>query len=83
MAAPSAVEIDDAFGRVLARLRRQRGLSQEGLGHAAESGRTFISELERDRRGPSLKTVFRLSDQLGISPSKLVRMVEAELNSRS
>lgn len=67
------------FGQVLRELREKAGMSQERLGHEAESGRTYISQLERGEKGPSLKMVFRLSAVLGISASELVRRVERRL----
>jgi len=71
--------VDEAFGLVLAELRRERGVSQEQLGHESGSGRTYISELERGKRGASLKTLFRLAPHLGVGPSDVVRRVEEKL----
>lgn len=68
--------VDEAFGRVLADLRHAKGLSQEQLGNDSGSGRTFISELERGKRGASLKTIFRLAPHLDVTPSQIVRKVE-------
>jgi transcriptional regulator with XRE-family HTH domain len=70
------LSVDEAFGRVIRLLRTKRGLSQEALGHASASGRTYISELERGHKGASLKTVFRIANELGVRPSELVRRVE-------
>jgi transcriptional regulator with XRE-family HTH domain len=74
--------VEQAFGQVLRALREERGLSQEQLGHEIESGRTYISQLERGERGPSLKMIFRLSAHLDKSPSEIVKRVERELGSR-
>jgi transcriptional regulator with XRE-family HTH domain len=76
---PDRPSFDEAIGRFLAELRRERGLSQERLGNDAGSGRTFIRDLERARRGASLKTLFRLAEQLGVTPSEIVRRVEVEV----
>jgi len=54
-------------------------MSQERLGHDAGSGRTYISQLERGEKGASLKTIFKLATQLEVSPSEIVRRVEAVL----
>jgi transcriptional regulator with XRE-family HTH domain len=70
--------VDEAFGRVLAELRHAKGLSQEQLGNESGSGRTFISELERGKRGASLKTIFRLAPCLEVSPSEIIGLVERE-----
>ena len=72
----SKLTVDEAFGLVLAELRLEAGLSQERLGNESGSGRTFISELERARRGASLKTLFRLAPHLGVQPAQIVARVE-------
>ena len=76
-ASPRAIDV--AFGRALRRCREDRGISQEQLGHEADSGRTFISQLERGEKGASLKTLFRLAAQLKIAPSEIVRRMEQQL----
>jgi transcriptional regulator with XRE-family HTH domain len=73
---PDRLSVEQAFGRVLWSLRAEQGLSQEALGHATGSGRTYISELERGHKGPSLNMVFRLAATLEISPSEFVQRVE-------
>ncbi len=70
---------DDAFGRVLRRLRQERGMSQEALAHACDRHRTYISLLERGRNSPSLRTLFRLATALGTLPSSIIRHVEVEI----
>ncbi len=58
------------------------GLSQEGLAHDAGTGRTFISELERGKKGPSLKTIFALADSLDVSPAEIVARVQTLFGER-
>ena len=72
------MEISVAFGRVLRRLRLERGLSQETVGELANLQRKYISLLERADYQPKLETVFRLAEALGCSPSNLIAMVEEE-----
>ncbi|MFN2640917.1 MAG: helix-turn-helix domain-containing protein [Actinomycetota bacterium] len=74
--------VEEAFGAVLRELRKSKGLSQERLGYDADSGRTYISQLERGERGPSLKMVFRLAESLGIAPSEIVARVATLLRNR-
>ena len=76
---PAPEDVDLASGRVLRSLREEQSLSQEALGHESQTGRTFISELERGAKGASLKTLFRLSVPLDVEPSEIIRLVEAEL----
>jgi transcriptional regulator with XRE-family HTH domain len=72
--------IDLAFGKVLRSLRIERGFSQESLGHASGSGRTYVGQLERGERGASLKTVFALSAVLGIETAEVVRLVSERIS---
>jgi transcriptional regulator with XRE-family HTH domain len=74
---PSRSTFEQVVGRVLRSIRTERGLSQERVGNESVSGRTYISQLERGERGPSLKTIFRLSKTLGVAPSRIVLEVEA------
>ena len=73
-------EINAAYTRVLRRLRFQKNLSQEQLGFEADLHRTYISQLERGLKSPSLETVFKLANTLNISVGDLIHLVEDELN---
>ena len=73
------MELSKAFGRVLRRLRRQAGLSQEKLGFEARLERNFISLLELGRRQPSLQSVLKLSMALGVHPTRFVQLICDEL----
>lgn len=66
---------EKAFGDALRFYRRKAGLSQESL--ALESGltRNYISLLETGQQSPSLRTVFKLCNTLGVSPPVLVEDV--------
>ncbi|MBX9687919.1 MAG: helix-turn-helix transcriptional regulator [Candidatus Obscuribacterales bacterium] len=57
--------------------RGQLGISQEELAQRAGLHRTYISDIERGARNPTLKTLSRLAVALEISASKLLRMAEA------
>jgi transcriptional regulator with XRE-family HTH domain len=65
-----------AFGRVLRERRTEAGLSQERLALDAGVDRTFVSLLERGERQPTLATLWRLAEALGVAPSELVTGVE-------
>jgi len=68
-----------AFGEVIQRLRRAKGLSQEQLGFESGHHRTYVSLIERGGRSPSLRTILALASALGIPPSRLLQEVEAHL----
>ena len=69
-------ELQEAFGRALAALRKERGLSQRELGEAADLARTYVSELELGLKSPSLRSMARLAAALGVSVSLLVTRAE-------
>jgi transcriptional regulator with XRE-family HTH domain len=58
--------LECVFGRALRKARRQKSISQEAL--AAEAGyhRTYIGQIERGEKSPSIRTVFDLSQVLGL-----------------
>ena len=66
------------FGREIARLRNRIGLSQEELGFRAEVHRTYISQLERGLKSPTLNVILKLSHALKAPISKLLATVERE-----
>ncbi len=74
------MELSVAFGKVLRRLRIERGLSQEKVGELANLQRKYISLLERADYQPKLETIFRLAAALECTPSTLISMVEDEVS---
>jgi transcriptional regulator with XRE-family HTH domain len=71
--------IDRAFGDVVRQVRADAGLSQEALAFAAGLHRTYVSQLERGLKSPSLRTVNAIVDALGIPLSTLFARVEGEM----
>jgi transcriptional regulator with XRE-family HTH domain len=67
------------LGNEIARLRKRIGISQEELGFRAEVHRTYISQLERGLKSPTLKMILRLSVVLKAPASKMVATVERQL----
>ncbi len=67
---------EEAFGATLRALREERGLSQEALAFDSGYHHTYIGLLERGRKSPSLGTLYRLAQALGIAPSELLRRAE-------
>lgn len=74
-----ADQISRAFGRVLREQRAARGESQEALALSAEVDRTFVSQLERGIRQPTLTTLWKLAKALDVKPSFLVTRTERTL----
>lgn len=64
------------LGAVVRTKRQKAGLSQEQLAHATELDRTYISQIERGLKSPSLRTVEALATAFGIPPHVLIRAAE-------
>lgn len=62
--------------RAIQERREEIGLSQEEVAHRAGLHRTYISDIERGARNPSLKTLSRLSEALEVPTSTLIRRGE-------
>jgi transcriptional regulator with XRE-family HTH domain len=66
--------VDDlrkAFGQRVRTLREARDLTQEALAERGEFHWTYVSEIERGLRGPSLDVIGRLATALDVTPSEL------------
>lgn len=64
------------FGEELRKAREAAGKTQEQLAFDAGLDRTYISRLEHNKKSPTLDSLFRLCDALGISASTLIGRVE-------
>ncbi|MDE1918495.1 MAG: helix-turn-helix transcriptional regulator [Sphingomonadales bacterium] len=60
-------------GRNFARLRRDKGLTQEQVEERSGFSQQYLSSLERGRRNPTVITLYELSLALGVSHVDLVR----------
>ena len=60
------------FGKNVRFYRLQLGVSQEELAHGSDSNRTYISDLERGTRNPSLEVVERIARALNVSMGDLL-----------
>ena len=64
------------FGKVLRKLRKDAGLSQEKLALEANIQRNYVSLIELGHNQPTITPIFKLAEALGIKPSKLIHLVE-------
>ena len=67
------MDIRQTLGQNLARLRRERDLSQEAFADLAELHRTYISGIERGIRNPTITIVARIALALDVEIAELVR----------
>lgn len=59
-------------GRNLARLRREKGLTQEEVEARSGLSQQYLSSLENGRRNPTVITLYELAQALGVSHVDLV-----------
>lgn len=65
-------DICKRMGATVAKLRRERGLSQEEFADQAGIHRTYISDIERGARNPTIRVVERIARALEVQPGSLL-----------
>lgn len=55
------------FGRRITELRLKQGLSQENLAFQSGINRTYMGEIERGEKSPTIVTIAKIAKGLGIS----------------
>ena len=67
-----------ALGRKISDLRKSAGISQEELADRASIHRTYVSQLERGLKSPTITidVLVKLAKALDTTPSKIMRMLE-------
>ncbi len=71
--------LNESFAKVLRRLRKEKKFSQEKFGFEAGLHRTYVSQLERGLKSPSLNTLSLICGILDITMSEFLSMVEQEM----
>lgn len=64
-------------GLNFARLRRDRGFTQERFAETSGFTQQYVSDLERGRRNPTVVTLFHLASTLGVTPADLLAEINA------
>ena len=70
--------IANKLGRVIRLERERRRLSQEALSELAGMNRSFVGEIERGEATPTIVTLQKLADALGIKLSELIKQYEEQ-----
>jgi transcriptional regulator with XRE-family HTH domain len=60
-------------GRNFARIRREKGLTQEQVEERSGFSQQYISGLEQGRRNPTVVTLYELAHAVGVTPLDLLR----------
>ena len=76
----------DAFekvlGRVIAQRRKSVGMSQEAVAFRCKLHPTYISQLERGLKSPTIRVLRLIADALGTNASELLMAAESESANR-
>lgn len=67
------MRLAETFGANVRRLRKERGLSQEALAHEVDLAITYVGQIERGLRNPTLDVVERFAEVLRAPPIDLLR----------
>lgn len=59
-------------GRNAARIRTEKGLTQEQLAERSGLSQQYLSGLERGKRNPTIVTIYEIASALGVSHVDLV-----------
>lgn len=57
-----------------ARIRKQRGWTQEELAERSGLSQQYLSDLERGKRNPTVLTIFELAQALEVSHIELMKV---------
>jgi transcriptional regulator with XRE-family HTH domain len=66
------MDIRERLAENLRQLRQDKGWSQEAFADEAGLHRTYISDLERSARNPTITVVDKLASALGVTPGRLL-----------
>lgn len=72
------MNFEKILGRTIAEQRRKANLTQENLADLCELHSTYISQLERGMKSPTVRVLRDIAKALGTSASKLLAKAEAD-----
>ncbi|MEC4986472.1 MAG: helix-turn-helix transcriptional regulator [Oscillatoria sp. PMC 1068.18] len=75
--------LNQALGKILAKYRTKLELSQEELADRAGIHRTYVSQIERGLKSPTLSVLFDISKALDLPASRIIDEIEKEINDLS
>lgn len=69
---------NEAVGKTIRTLRKERGLSQDVLSGFAGIARTHLTMIENGTKQANFETLWRIARAFDMRPSELVRRIEEE-----
>jgi DNA-binding XRE family transcriptional regulator len=68
-----------ALGKIIAAARQTVRLSQEELADRAAIHRTYVSQIERGLKSPTVAILLRVARALKTTPSKILKQLETDI----
>ena len=66
-------KISAQFGKNMKRIRAKKEMSQGDIARALEVDRGYISNIENGKKNPTLATVAKIANALGVSADELLK----------
>ena len=66
-------KISEQFGNNMKRIRIKKKMSQGDIARALEVDRGYISNIENGKKNPTLATIQKLANALGVSADELLK----------
>jgi transcriptional regulator with XRE-family HTH domain len=79
---PALSQAHAAFGDALRQLRKERGISQEGLALKSGLNRGYYGDVERGERNVALANILKIADALALPASEIHVRAEQLLSER-
>jgi len=72
------MNVKQLIGMRIAELRNGKGLTQEQLAGKMEISSKYLSSIERGKENPTLDTLIKLSESLGVNIEDIFRFIQIE-----
>ena len=66
-------KISEQLGRNMKRIRSKKKMSQGDIARALEVDRGYISNIENGKKNPTIATIQKLANALGVSADELLK----------
>jgi transcriptional regulator with XRE-family HTH domain len=70
--------LNQSIAQALVKYRHLSKISQESLADLADIHRTYVSQIERGLKMPTLAILFKIAYALKIKPSDLIQEIESQ-----
>lgn len=72
------LSLEERLGNIIRERRESLGLSQEVFAEKCDLHRTYISQLERGLKSPTVRALVRIAEKLNLTPDELLRLALRE-----